>query len=93
MSAYIFIKPTDEIFQQFDNYEIWSYILLNPTDPTSFELYDVDDPDDPDIAFWSVFGHLKTGGLECISDHETFDEAKEFMESLPPMPRTPLTPF
>ena len=93
MSAYIFIQPTDGIFQQFDNYEIWSYILLNPTDPTSFELYDVDDPDDPDIAFWSVFGHLKTGGLECISDHETFDEAKEFMESLPPMPRTPLTPF
>lgn len=90
MSKYIFFESTHEIFQNFDNYEIWPCILLNPTDPTSFDRCDFDDPD---IAFWSVYGHLKTGGLECISDHETFEEAEEFMETLPRMPLTPITPF
>ena len=90
MSTYIFIKPTDEIFQKFDNYEIGACVLLNPGDIT---LFDRCDADNPDIAFWSVFGHLKAGGLECISDHKTFEEAREFMETLPLMPLTPITPF
>jgi len=90
VSKYIFFESTDEIFQRFNNYEIWPYVLLNPTDPTR---YDRCDADDPDIAFWSVYGHFQTGGLECISDHETYDEAKEFMETLPTMPFKPLTPF
>lgn len=90
MSAYIFIKPTDKLFQKFDNYEIGACVLLHSHDPIQFDRCDADDPD---IAFWSVFGHLKTSGLECISDHETFEEAKEFMETLPPMPLTPITPF
>jgi hypothetical protein len=90
MSAYIFIKPTDEIFQNFDNYEIGACTLLNRSDPTRFDRCN---DDYPDIAFWSVFGHLKTGGLECISDHETYEEAIEFIETLPPMPRIPIIPF
>jgi hypothetical protein len=90
MSAYIFIKPTDEIFKKFDNYEIGACVLLNPSNPTRFDRCGADNPD---IAFWRVFGHLKTGGLECISDHETYEEAIEFMDTLPPMPRTPITPF
>jgi hypothetical protein len=91
---YIFFKPTEKIFQKFDNYEIWPCILLNPTDPNSYERYDdIDNVDDPDIAFWSVYGHLQTGGLECVSDHEIYDEAIEFMETLPPMPRTCIKPF
>ena len=90
MSAYIFIEPTDEIFQNFDTYEIGACVLLSPSDPSRFDRCD---DYNPDIAFWSVFGHLKTGGLECISDHETYEEAKVFIETLPPMPRTPITPF
>ena len=90
MSAYIFIKQTDEIFKSFDNYEIGACVLLNPCDPTRFDRCN---DDNPDIAFWSVFGHLKTGGLECISDHETYEEAMEFMQTLPPIPRTPITPL
>lgn len=90
MSHYIFIQPTDEIFQEFDNYEIWPCTLLNPSNPTSCNRCDADNPD---IAFWSVYGHFKTGGLDCISDHETFEEAEEFMKTLPLMPRTPITPF
>ena len=94
MSMYIFFKPTDEIFQKFDNYEIWPCTLLNPTDPDSYVRYgDANAVNDPEIAFWSVYGHFKTGGVECISDHETYDEAKEFMETLPKMPLTPLMSF
>ena len=93
MSKYIFLETTHEIFKRFDNYEIWPCILLDPADPTRFDRYEADDPDDPEVAFWSVYGHLQTGGLECISDHETYEEAKEFMETLPPMPLTPITPF
>lgn len=88
MSKYIFFEKTDEVFQKFDNYG--PCILLNPTDPSR---YDRCDADNPDIAFWGVYVHLQTGGLKCISDHETYDEAKEFMETLPPMPRVPITPF
>jgi hypothetical protein len=93
MSYYVFFEPSDEIFQifqRFDNYERWPCVLLDPTDPTGFDRCDADDPN---IAFWSVYGHFQTGGLECISDHEIYEEAKEFMETLPPMPRTPITPF
>jgi hypothetical protein len=91
---YIFFKSTDDIFREFDNYEIWPCILLGPTDPCNYEIYvDVNGIDDPNTAFWSVYGHLQTGGLECISDHETYDEALEFLKTLPPMPLTPITPF
>jgi hypothetical protein len=91
---YIFFKSTDDIFREFDNYEIWPCILLSSTDPCNYEIYaNVNGVDDPNTAFWSVYGHLQAGGLECISDHETYDEAIEFMKTLPSMPLTPITPF
>jgi hypothetical protein len=90
MSRFMFIEITDAVFREFDNYEIWPCVLLCPYDPTRFDRCE---PDDPNIAFWSVYGHLRTGGLECISDHETFEEAYEFMQTLPLMRRTPITPF
>ena len=90
MSAYIFIKPTDAIFQDFNNYEVGACVLLNSGDPTQFDRCD---GNHPDITFWSVFGHLRTGGLECISDHETYEEALEFMETLQLMRRSPIMAF
>lgn len=90
MSHYIFIKTTDVIFRKFDNYEIWPCALLNSSDSTRFDRCEAADPD---IAFWSVYGHLRTGGLECISDHETFEEAWDYMKTLPLMPRISITPF
>ena len=89
MSCYVYFKATDEIFQLFDNYEIWASKLLNPTDPTTLDRCE---DDDPDVACWSVFGHLREGGVEYISDHETLEEAIEFMETLLQMPRKPLVP-
>jgi hypothetical protein len=90
MSHYEFIKTTDVVFREFDNYEIGPCALLNRSDTT---LVDRCEANDPDIAFWSVYGHLRTGGLECISDHETFEEAWDYMKTLPSMRRIPITPF
>jgi hypothetical protein len=55
MSYYLYFKPTDEIFQLFDNYEIYPSKLVIPSDPTMLNRCD---DDDPDIACWSVFGHF-----------------------------------
>ena len=91
MSRYTYFEATDEIFQKFDNYEIMPCVLLGQDD--SGNDYESCNTDDPDIAIWCVYGHFQTGGLECISDHQIYDEAKRFMETLPQMPLTPLTPF
>ena len=32
--------------------------------------------------FWSVYGHLKEGGLECFEDFATREEAETFAEKL-----------
>jgi hypothetical protein len=40
MSKYVFFEATDEIFQGFDNYEIWPCVLLNPTDPAEYDRSD-----------------------------------------------------
>ncbi len=32
--------------------------------------------------FWSVYGHLKTGGIECFEDFETETAARRFAEKL-----------
>ncbi len=66
-------------------------VLLSQDD--SGNTYESCNAEDQDIAIWCVHGHFKTGGLEYISDRQIYDEAKRFMESLPKMPLTPLTPF
>ncbi len=91
MAEYIYFESTDEIFNQFDNYEIWPCALVSQTDFGN--NYEVCNSDDLDIAIWCVYGHFRVGGIECISDHGTYDEAKRFIEILPIMPLSPLTPF
>lgn len=91
MPIFIYFEAADEIFQKFDNYEIWPCVLLSQDGlGNDYESCNVDSPN---IAIWCVYGHFQTGGLECISDHETYHDAKEFMETLPKMLLTPLTPF
>jgi hypothetical protein len=36
--------------------------------------------DAPSIAVWSVYGHLVTGGLECIADFDCKDHAVKFFD-------------
>lgn len=88
---YIYYKSTDEVFKKFDNYEIMPCVFINQSDTGN--IYESCNIESEDIAIWCVFGHLKTGGLECISDHSTYNEAKKFMKSLPKMAFSPVLPF
>lgn len=38
--------------------------------------------DDPGISVWSVYGHLVTGGLECLADFEDRQQADEFRDQI-----------
>lgn len=38
------------------------------------------DQDDPGASIWSVYGHLVTGGLECLADFGDRDQAVEFLD-------------
>ena len=82
MANVIYFEPTDKIFQKFENYEIWSCLIAEKANSTHI-IYETCDFDDPDIAIWCVYGHFLTGGLECISDHNTLGEAEEFERALP----------
>ncbi|MBI5352082.1 MAG: hypothetical protein HZB50_05545 [Chloroflexi bacterium] len=86
---HIFFKSTHEIFQKFDNYEIWTCEIVGKDKSGNF-IYETCDFDSPDIAIWCVYGHfvrgLVVGGLECISEHDTLKEAEEFMKALPILP-------
>lgn len=40
------------------------------------------DEDSPDISAWSVYGHLKTGGLECLADFENRLQAESLRDQI-----------
>lgn len=87
MTKYIYFEPTDKIFSNFENYEISPCLALNISDTI---IYEACNANNPNIAIWCVYGHLKTGGRECISDHQTYQEAIEHMKNLPNLPEKPL---
>ena len=91
MAKCVYFESTHEIFQRFDNYEISPCVLVEQKD--SLPLYEFCNVDNPEIAMWCVYGHFRTGGVECISDHYTYDEAKDFVANLPKMPLKTLSPF
>lgn len=67
--------------QRFDNYEIHPVIGLDkenqPTkDETKIVAYDQCAEDDPDLFMWSVYGHLPEGGIECIADCASKEDAE-----------------
>ncbi len=86
MGQVIYIKPTDSIFQRFENYEIHPCCMVGK-DNSGNVIYEQCNSDDSNIAIWCVYGHLlpqgNIGGLECISDHDELEEAEEFERSLP----------
>lgn len=92
MAKYIYFEPTNEIFDKLDNYEIMPCLIVGISE-TGEITYEVCDPDNQNIAIWCVYGHFRTGGVECISDHDSYEEAKDFLETLPKMPLTPVLPF
>lgn len=82
MAKFIYFKPTDEIFHKFENYEIHPCLIVGKSNSGDL-IYETCDFEDLNIAIWCVYGHFYTGGLECISDHETLEEAEEFERTLP----------
>jgi hypothetical protein len=95
MAKFIYFQPANNIFQKFENYEIWPCRIIENNNSGNI-IYEQCGFDDPDIAIWCVYGHFLAdrylGGLECISDHETLKEAEEFTGTLPILPITPSTP-
>lgn len=76
---------------QCDALEIWPVCDLNWNDeeqgPRPFKAHDDHETHcetcDADKAhFWSVYGHLKNGGLTCLEDFATEGEAIAFAEKL-----------
>jgi hypothetical protein len=82
MAKFVYFESTDKIFQKFENYEIWPCRIVGK-DNLGNPIYETCDFDDLDIAIWCVYGHFYIGGLECISDHNTLEEAEEFERALP----------
>ena len=57
MAKFIYFKPTDKIFQKFENYEIWPCTIVGK-DILGNPIYETCDFDNPDIAIWCVYGHF-----------------------------------
>jgi len=82
MGQVVYFNSSDEIFHKFENYEIWPCTIVGKNNSSDL-IYETCNFDDLDIAIWCVYGHFHIGGLECISDHETLEEAEEFERTLP----------
>ena len=82
MAKYVYFEPIDQIFHQFENYEITPCLIVGFTKSGEI-IYEACDGDNPDIAIWCVYGHFPIGGRECISDHNTLAEAEWFEKTLP----------
>ena len=76
---------------QCDALEIWPVCDLKwddetqgprPFDPTGDNASWCETCNQDKAHFWSVFGHLKTGGLTCLEDFATEAEAIAFAEKL-----------
>ena len=82
MAKHIYFEPTNEIFQEFDAYEISPCLIVGTIESDEI-IYEACDSDHPAIAIWCVYGHFLRGGRECISDHNSLEEAEEFERTLP----------
>lgn len=73
---------------QFDAFELHPCVLLDKHgkpvrhDDQDGMYYEQCDENDPDIGVWSIYGHLKQGGLEHISDHLEKKDAEEILQIL-----------
>lgn len=72
---------------RFDNYEIHPVVALDkdnqPTkDESKIVGYDQCADDDPDLFMWSVYGHLPEGGIECIADCASKEDAELIHDGL-----------
>jgi len=85
VTKYIYFESTDSIYSKFDNYEIHPCIVISADE--NGVIYEQCGFEERNIAIWCVYGHYipsrNIGGLECLSDHDTLKEAREFFDNLP----------
>lgn len=62
---------------RFENFEIHP-CLSTSQDEHGLVFLEQCNEDNPAISVWSVYGHLKEGGLECLADFETQTQAEAF---------------
>jgi hypothetical protein len=55
--------------------EVEVHPVLHLETPGGEMFFEVCERDDPDIHCWSVYLHLRVGGVECIADCPTEDIA------------------
>jgi hypothetical protein len=54
---------------------LYDAVEMNPVRGSDEEGYEPCDDNDPDIVMWSVYLHLKEGGVECVADCPDEDTA------------------
>lgn len=62
------------VLQPFDGFEVQPCKEIEP------EIIEVCEPHEAD--FWSAYYHLTAGGVDCIADFETQEQANTFIEFL-----------
>lgn len=72
---------------RYNAYEIHPVVGLDENnnatqDESKIVGYDQCDENDPDLLYWSVYGHFPTGGISCIADCRTKDEAVLIRDAL-----------
>lgn len=82
MAIFVYFQPNDVIFHKFDSYEIHPCLIVGIAESGEV-IYEQCDLESQDIAIWCVYGHFITGGLECISDNLSLEEAEESLKRLP----------
>lgn len=70
---------------------IWDALNTDPLDYDAVEVQACADVgfdgvievvDEEDAEFWSAYAHLKGGGVECIGDFDTRQEAVDYANSI-----------
>jgi hypothetical protein len=64
-------------------------VIDNPADFDAIEIQgvrnvgdDVAEVDNDNPEFYSTYVHMKTGGVQCVGDHPTLEEAQAYAEEL-----------
>jgi hypothetical protein len=77
-AAFAITPPWMLTIRNFDAVEVHPCCVVGFADGN--ELVETCKPDD--AQFWSVYGHCRSGGLECFEDFPTEIEANAFADQL-----------
>jgi len=83
MVAMIFLfEEKDHMdFSRFDGIEV-SPVRFVGVDESEVERIERDEVDGSDGVFWSVYGHLKEGHVECLEDFQSESAAMKYAKKL-----------